>query len=205
MNQTVTRAEAARLLGVNASSITRWCQEKRLQSDRRGRIPLAEVERLRTEYAAYAARNATRLEALDLLVTHIGTRHGLTTRQAVEVARDLVAAADAWNQRAIKGTPAANGELSETVRRRIADVAVLHEELVGLEGLLAFTGELIPREPRQQLFELAVRRGGMAPQRAREVIGEMDDETVASKLADWPPLAHDERAAQTMPVTGEAR
>ncbi len=204
MHQTITRAEAARLLGVNASSITRWCQEKRLKSDRHGRIPVAEVERLRAEYAAYSARNATRLEAVELLVTQIGTRHGLTMRDAVELARKLVAAADAWNQRATTGTPAtANDELSETVRRRIADVALLHEELLGLEGMLALTGELLPREPRQQLFELAVRRGGMAPERAREVIDGMDDEAVVSKLAEWPTLAGGEQAEHTTPVAGE--
>jgi hypothetical protein len=204
MNQTVTRAEAARLLGVNPSTITRMCQEKRLKSDRAGRIPVGEVERVRAAYAAYTTRHATRLEALDLLVTQIGGRHGATIREAVEIARELVKAADGWNERANRGaSAAANDELTETVRRRIAAVALLHEELVGLEGNLALAGELIPREPRQQLFELAVRRGGMTPERAREAIDQMDDETVASKLAEWPTLAQSEPAEHATPATGE--
>ena len=204
MNATVTRAEAAHLLGVHPSTISRMCQAKRLKSDRRGRIPVAEVERVRAEYAAYTARHATRLEALDLLVTHIGTRHGQALRLAVDRARDLVAAGEAWTARAADGgSAAASAELTETVRSRVADVALLHEELAVLEGMLALTGELIPREPRRQLFELAVRVGGMEPARARALVDAMDDETVRTKLTEWPTLARGERAEPAAPVAGE--
>ena len=81
-------------------------------------------------------------------------------------------------------------------------MARVHEELASLEAMLALTGELVPRDPRRQLFELAVRVGGMEPARARQAIDGMDDAAVASKLAEWPTLSQGE-PARTTPGAGE--
>jgi hypothetical protein len=166
--------------------VTRWAQAKRLRTVK-GRVPIEEADRMEQELHAYEAEHANLLAGLDAFASRVGTLSGTLTRHAVALCGEAVELGKAWTARGAAPT-AATQELSADLRSRIADIAAIHDQLQLLEGMQGILPSLLPQSPRQALYRLAVTVGGMAPERAREIIGEMDDDTVASKLAEFPQI-----------------
>lgn len=178
----VTRAELARRLGVNPSSVTRWVQSGRLKLDSAGFIPDAEVERLTAEIRSYGDQHGARLAAVEGLAEQLGDRRGELFRRAVPVAEDFVRLAAAWHDGA---SPDANRELADDLRARLATLGHIAEGVTLLEELADLLPGILPPTPKRQLLELSIRVGHMDPERAVALIAPMSEDDAAEKLRDF--------------------
>ena len=119
------------------------------------------------------------------------------------MARELVAIGDEWNARINAGAPPeADVELRESFAGRLALLGVIAEHVTRLTALAQMTPGLLPPTPRHELMRLSVVVGQMEPDRAAEVIGAMDDETVSERLSELQKMMTARPAANTTAPTG---
>lgn len=154
--------------------------------DGQWQIPVAEVERLKGELAAARRASGSRFEAAELIAQHAGARAGFAQRHAVQIATQILTVArDIWGRP--QAAPQGNAELFETLRHLISDMAQLDVELTGLDHLQDIARDVaMANSARDALVVASERATGMGHDEAERLVAQLDDEQVASRLAELP-------------------
>lgn len=183
----LSRNDAAKRLGVHRNTIAAWVRAGRLASNPDHTIPIEGVEKIEQALAAYRAATGPAMDAAELLSTQAGERHGIVLSHIHQLASEIVRLGHEISGRGMVD-PVANRELFETIRVRISEIASLDVELAALDHVLEIARDIATSPSPRAALTRAYQDMGRTPEAAAELVSQLDDNQVQSRLAELPQL-----------------